>query len=72
MCLLHTTNVVELFHWQHLSGFVNKTDEGKNNRPYSYSQYWSGASAQGRLMQGNILKCICNWKDSPALASIAS
>ena len=29
------------------------------NRPYSYSQYWTGTSLQWRLMRGNILKCIC-------------
>ena len=42
------------------------------NRPYSYSQYWTGTSLQWRLMRGNILKSICILKDSPALASIAS
>ena len=29
------------------------------NRPYSYSQYWTGTSLQWRLMRGNILKTIC-------------
>ena len=29
------------------------------NRPYSYSQYWSGTSLQCSLMRGNILKIIC-------------
>ena len=29
------------------------------NRPYSYSQYWTGTSLQWRLMRGNILKIIC-------------
>ena len=29
------------------------------NRPYSYSQYWTGTSLQWRLMRGNILKMIC-------------
>ena len=29
------------------------------NRPYSYSQYWTGTSLQWRLMRGNILKSIC-------------
>ena len=42
------------------------------NRPYSYSQYWTGTSLQSRLMRGNTLKSICIWKDFPALASIAS
>ena len=27
------------------------------NRPYSYSQYWTGASLQWRLMRGNVFKC---------------
>ena len=28
------------------------------NRPYSYSQYWTGTSLQWRLMRGKILKSI--------------
>ena len=31
----------------------------RDNRPYSYSQYWTGTSLQWRLMRGNILKIIC-------------
>ena len=27
------------------------------NRPYSYSQYWTGTSLQWRLMRGNFFKC---------------
>ena len=42
------------------------------NRPYSYSQYWTGTSLQLWLMRGNILKITCILKDFPALASIAS
>ena len=42
------------------------------NRPYSYSQYWTGTSLQWKLMRGNILKIIFIWKDFPTLASIAS
>ena len=42
------------------------------NRPYSYSQYWTGTSLQWRLMRGNISKIICIWKDFSVLASIAS
>ena len=30
----------------------------KPNRPYSYSQYWTGTSLQWKLMRGNILKMI--------------
>ena len=30
----------------------------KLNRPYSYSQYWTGTSLQWKLMRGNILKMI--------------
>ena len=39
---------------------------------YSYSHSSTGTSLQSRLMQGNIIKYICIWKDFPAWASIAS
>ena len=42
------------------------------NRPYSYSQYWTGTSLQWRLMRGNLFKCNYFLIYSPALASIAS
>ena len=29
------------------------------NRPYLYSQLWTGTSLQWRLMWGNVLKSIC-------------
>ena len=28
-----------------------------DNRPYLYSQYWTGASLQWRLKRGNLFKC---------------
>ena len=33
--------------------------EREQNKPYSYSQYWTGTSLQWRLMRGNTLKSIC-------------
>ena len=42
------------------------------NRPYSYSRYWTRPSMQWRFMRGNVIKkeinSICTWKDSPASA----
>ena len=46
--------------------------EKNHNRPYSYSQYWTGTSLQWRLMRGMLFKCKLFLKYSPALASIAS
>ena len=42
------------------------------DRPYSYSQYWTGTGLQWRLMRENLFKCKYFLIYSPALASIAS
>ena len=33
--------------------------KSRSNRPYSYSQKWTGTCLQWRLIRGNILKIIC-------------
>ena len=38
------------------------------NRPYSYSQYWTGTSLQWRLMRGNILKSYLHLKRFPRIS----
>jgi len=46
-----------------------------SNRPYSYSQYWTGTSLQWRLMWGISLKrnkCHLHLERLPALALDAS
>ena len=41
-----------------LLGFGDILVPGKQmNRPYSYSQYWTGASLQWRPMRENLFKC---------------
>ena len=43
-----------------------KPQERLTNRPYSYSQYWTGTSLQWRLMRGKLFKCKCFLIYSPA------
>ena len=46
----------------------HNAQQSDNNRPCSYSRWWTGPSRQWRLMWGNIIKKkindICIWKDS--------
>ena len=37
--------------------FHNNIVSINRNRPYSYSQYWTGTSLQWRLMRGKLFKC---------------
>ena len=53
-----------------------RQEVGGDNRPYSYSRYWTGTSLQWRLMRGNVIlkgaSCDLLLKRLPALASIGS
>ena len=36
--------------------FIVPKETNTENRPYSYSQYWTGTSLEWRLMRANIIK----------------
>ena len=36
---------------------TGNTNSGTENRPFSYSRYWTGTSFQVRLMRGSLFKC---------------
>ena len=38
---------------------IDRKAKNVSNKPYSYSQYWTGNILKWRLMPGNILKIIC-------------